>query len=140
MLYHVSFFPVEQFYPRVPKARCSGENSDILRISFSNKSELDALRAVPDAAKIIQQMLDAGIKLFNRCWMPGLSQYYMYIPYQNISTYLLQIQTSQQKESACCHVSRQHFMFQMQSIPENAGCLMSRIWKTSFARHSRLQK
>lgn len=62
MLYHVSFFPVEQFYPRVPKARCSGENSDILRISFSNKSELDALRAVPDAARIIQRMLDAGIK------------------------------------------------------------------------------
>ena len=62
MLYHVSFFPVKQFYPRVPKARCTGENSNIPRISFSNKSELEALRAMPDAARIIQLMLDAGIK------------------------------------------------------------------------------
>lgn len=62
MLYHVSFFPVEQFYPRVPKARCTGENSNIPRISFSNKSELEALRAMPDAARIIQLMLDAEIK------------------------------------------------------------------------------
>ena len=62
MLYHVSFFPVRKFYPRVPKARCTGENSDIPRISFSNKSKLEALRAVPDAARIIQLMLEAGIK------------------------------------------------------------------------------
>lgn len=62
MLYHVSFFPVKQFYPRVPKARCIGENSDIPRISFSNKSELEALRAMPDAARIIQLILEIGIK------------------------------------------------------------------------------
>lgn len=62
MLYHISFFPVKQFYPRVPKARCVGENSDIPRISFSNKTYLEALRAMPDAARIIHLMLEAGIK------------------------------------------------------------------------------
>ena len=56
------FLSSRTILPTGAEARCSGENSDILRISFSNKSELDALRAVPDAARIIQRMLDAGIK------------------------------------------------------------------------------
>ena len=62
MLYHVSFFPVEQFYPRVPQIRCRFENAHIPRISFSCKSVLEALRAIPDAAVTIHRMLEIGIE------------------------------------------------------------------------------
>lgn len=61
MLYHVSLFPVKSFYPRVPAIRCDSENSDIPRISFSQYSELDALRAVPEAGLSIKQLLTLGI-------------------------------------------------------------------------------
>lgn len=61
MLYHVSLFPVKSFYPRVPAIRCHSENSDIPRISFSQYSELDALRAVPEAGLNIKQLLTLGI-------------------------------------------------------------------------------
>ena len=62
MLYHVSLFPVKQFYPRVPIARCLGEDDVIPRISFSEYSELEAIRAVPQAERNIQTLLDLGIE------------------------------------------------------------------------------
>lgn len=62
MLYHVSLFPVKYFYPRVPIARCLGENDMIPRISFSEYSELEAIRAVPQAGRNIQTLLDLGIE------------------------------------------------------------------------------
>lgn len=61
MLYHVSLFPIKSFYPRIPAIRCDRENSDIPRISFSQYSELDALRAVPEAGLNIKNLLTLGI-------------------------------------------------------------------------------
>ena len=61
MLYHVSLFPVKSFYPRVPAIRCDSENPDIPRISFSQYSELDVLRAIPEAGLSIKQLLTLGI-------------------------------------------------------------------------------
>lgn len=61
MLYHVSFFPVKQFYPRIPCFRCENENMDIPRISFSDISKLEALRAIPSSDRILKKMLDLEI-------------------------------------------------------------------------------
>ena len=61
MLYHVSLFPVKQFYPRIPVSRCCGENSYISRISFSQFSALKALSAIPEGGRNISCMLKLGI-------------------------------------------------------------------------------
>ena len=61
MLYHMSFFPVKQFYPRIPCFRCENENMDIPRISFSDISKLEALRAIPSSDRILKKMLDLEI-------------------------------------------------------------------------------
>lgn len=62
MLYHVSLFPVKEFYPRIPSVRCPGEDDSIPRISFSCYSIVDTLRAVPESGRTLRKMLDAGIE------------------------------------------------------------------------------
>lgn len=61
MLYHVSLFPIKQFYPRIPVSRCCGEDFHIPRISFSRFSGLKALRAIPEGGRNISKMLKLGI-------------------------------------------------------------------------------
>lgn len=61
MLYHVSLFPIKQFYPRIPVSRCCGEDFHIPRISFSRFSVLKALSAIPEGGRNIYCMLKLGI-------------------------------------------------------------------------------